>query len=95
MPGRAFQTGCSLEDDSGVCSELGQGAFVTARLYTDVSDVHNVTLSFVTMARGELFLGDYFFASTIHRVSAVRITFLLLDRSGQWTPDQPGATEVI
>lgn len=66
MPGRAFQNGCSLEDDSGVCSELGQGAFVTARLYTDVSDVHNVTLSFVTMARVELFLGEYFFASTIH-----------------------------
>lgn len=93
--GRAFQNGCSSEDDSGVCSELGQGAFVTARLYTDVSDVHNVTLSFVTMARGELFLGEYFFASSIHRVSTVCITILLLDRSGQQTPDQPGATEVI
>ncbi len=47
------------------------------------------------MARGELILGEYFFASSIHRVSTVCITILLLNRSGQRTPDHPGATELI
>lgn len=45
-------------------SNLGKGAFVTARLYTDVSIVHNVTPSFATMARGGLFLGECFIPFT-------------------------------
>lgn len=47
---RAFQNGCSLEDDCGVCSKLGFGAFGKIRLCTDVS-IPNVNLSFAWLPR--------------------------------------------
>lgn len=57
--GRAFQNGCSLEDDGRVCSNLRLGHWVLQRFSTDVG-IHNVTLSSASMPREDYFKEGYY-----------------------------------